>query len=222
MSAAYERVRKALEGTPLAGDLDRMNAELHLTPDSPEWVIASLALIGSSALREDLRSVERRLARLPETLDEAMRASAAEIVRGLASDIASATTTAIKDDTLPIMQRVAEIMAEHVAGLVADVHKATQESTNSASADIAATSSTISSVSSALARGVAKVGGWTPARIASIAFGVLIAASMFAAGNAVHAADVVLGCPTRVQHITRGLHLTGHDANAVRTYICKG
>ena len=222
MSAAYERVRKALEGTPLAGDLDRMNAELHLTPDSPEWVIASLALIGSSALREDLRSVERRLARLPETLDEAMRASAAEIVRGLASDIATMTTESIKAETVPVMQRVADIMAEHVSGLVADVRKATQESTNSVSADIAATSSAMTAASCTLAKSAAKVGGWTPARIAAIGLGVVIGAGMFAAGNAVHAADVVLGCPTRVEHIARGLHLNSHDANAVRNYICKG
>ena len=222
MSAAYERVRKALEETPLSGDLDRLNAELHLTPDAAEWVIAALALIGTSALQEDLHAVERRLVRLPETLESGMRASGAEIVRGLGHEIAAATTESIKMTSLPMLQQAATIMADHVAGLVEDARKATQDSAASVSADIAAASSAMSQASAALAKGAAKVGGWTPQRIATAALGAILAAGMFAAGNVVHAADEVLQCPSRIEHVANRWHLNTRDRNALRNYVCKG
>jgi hypothetical protein len=72
-----------------------MNAEMHLTPEAPEWVIAALTAIGTAAVSRDLQAVERALGRLPDTLDVSMRSIGAEMVKGLAQDIASSTTAAI-------------------------------------------------------------------------------------------------------------------------------
>ena len=124
--------------------------------------------------------------------------------------------------SLPMLQQAATIMSDHVGGLVDDVRKATHDSTASVSADIAAASSAMSQASAALAKSAAKLRGWSPQRIATAALGAILAAGMFAAGWAVHSADVMLGCPSRVERITRSLHLTPHSADAVQDYICKG
>jgi len=151
-----------------------------------------------------------------------MRASGAEIVRGLGEEIAASTTVAIKNDTLTLLQRVADTMESAVDGFVGEARVATTAATQSVGAEIAATSSAMSQASLSLAQAAGKVGGWTPARIASIALGTIIAAALFAAGNALHAADVVLGCPARVEHATRALHQSPHDANVMRNSICGG
>lgn len=225
MSAPYERVRKALEGTAMAGDLDRLNAELHLTPESPEWVIAALAMIGAVGLQRDLREVERRLTRLPETLADGMRASGAEIVRGLGDEIAGTTTDAVKRDTLAMLQQAANIMADHVGGLVEDVRKATLESTASLSADVATTSSAMTAASTALAHGVAKLGGWTAESIATTAVGVALGAmlgiGMFFTGATVRSYNDTRACTHRTDRVANALHLTPHGRNALQRALCQ-
>ena len=170
------------------------------------------------AVKRERHHVQDAAADLPD----AMRASGAEIVRGLGDEIAKATTASIKSDTVSMLQSAANIMAEHVGGLVEDVRQAAQDSTASVSADITAASSAMSQASAALAKSAAKLRGWSPQRIATAALGAILAAGMFAAGYAVHSADVMVGCRSRVERITRSLHLTPHSANAVQDYICKG
>jgi len=93
---AYERVRRALNGTALDGQIERLNTELHLTPDSPEWTIAALGIIGSEKVRTDIASLRLRLKAVEEEIVESMRASAIDIVSGLAADIADKSVEAIK------------------------------------------------------------------------------------------------------------------------------
>jgi hypothetical protein len=87
--AAYERVRLALEGTALAGQLEKFNAELHLTPESPEWTIAALGMIAGQALTERLDSAEIEFSKTAAALPDGLRAAGTEVTRGLAADIAT-------------------------------------------------------------------------------------------------------------------------------------
>jgi hypothetical protein len=91
VSAAYERVRAALKGTSLEGELDRLNAELHLTPDAPEWTLAALTFVGGAALRYRLDEAQAAIAEMLNDLPSAMKSSAVEIVRGLAAEISGET-----------------------------------------------------------------------------------------------------------------------------------
>lgn len=217
MSPAYERVRQALEGTPLAGELDRLNAELHLTPDAAEWVIAALAAVGTAALARDLQAVERALGRLPDTLESSMRASGSETVRGLGDEIATATTQAIRDDAVALLGRCATVMEEHVAGLVQHGRSVSE----TAQSEIEASSRATTMAARSLTEAAVRVGGWTPARIASTALGAVLAATLYAAGAVTHPLDVYFGCGTRVDRVTHGLHLAQRQANAVRAYVCR-
>lgn len=95
MSAAYERVRAALVGTDLEGELDRLNAELHLTPDAPEWTLAALTFVGGAALRYRLDKAQATITELLNDLPDAMKSSAVVIVHGLAAEIAGKTVTQV-------------------------------------------------------------------------------------------------------------------------------
>lgn len=222
MSAAYERVRHALAGTSLAGEIDKINAELYLTPDSPEWILAALGVVGGAALRADLQAVERALSRLPENLDGSMRAAGVEIVQGLAADVATATTEMIKSDAVKLLQEAADTLTRAVGSLTSEVKTMSKESHAASVTAIHETQVVTQQVAGALLDASVRIGGWTPARIASIAIGVLTATVIFVAGATTHGVDILIGCPTRTEHVTRLLHLNSHDSNLVRNYICGG
>jgi hypothetical protein len=95
------------------------------------------------------------------------------------------------------------------------------ETTQTADVNSAAASSAMTQASSSLVLAANHVSGWTPQRIASIGLGVVLSFAMYAIGNIAHTTDVVVGCAARVEHVTHGLHLAPHDANAVRAFICK-
>lgn len=222
----YEKFREALRGTPLEGLAEKLKAAYDLRDDDPVWVYAATTAVGSAPLARDLQAVERGLTRLPDTLESSMRASGVEIVKGLAQDIAGETSAAIKGETLSTFIQVAEKLEQAVFDLVAEARTATEDSTQTVGANVAAVSEAMSLASSSLIVAAGKVGGWTSQRIvtALLALGIGVggAAAMFVAGAMVHADDVVTGCSGRVAHVTGLLRLDAHRSNAVRNYICKG
>jgi hypothetical protein len=95
---AYDRVCKALGGTALAGQIEKLNSELHLTPESPEWVIAALAMIAGQGLSERVDRATADFQKSASAIPAAMREAGLEIVNGLAGDIAAATSAAITSE----------------------------------------------------------------------------------------------------------------------------
>ncbi|MHB8704012.1 MAG: hypothetical protein ACYC8W_07750 [Candidatus Tyrphobacter sp.] len=98
---AYERVRKALQGTTLDGQIEKLNSELHLTPESPEWTIAALGIIAGEAVTQRVERTSLELAKASSDLPLGLKAAGAEIVRGLAEQIGSETCTQIVEGALP-------------------------------------------------------------------------------------------------------------------------
>lgn len=119
--AAYERVRKALEGTALDGEIEKLCAELHLTPESPEWTIAALAIIGAQPLSMQLTITKARLEGALQELPDAMRAAGTEIVRGLGADIAAKSVEAIREKTPQDLKQIVSVAAADLK-TVSDAH----------------------------------------------------------------------------------------------------
>jgi hypothetical protein len=220
MSAAYERVRQGLEGTALAGDLDRMNAEMHLTPDAPEWVIAALTAIGTATLSRDLQATERALGQLPDTLDVSMRSAGAEIVKGLAQDIAGSTTAAITDGALSKFVETAGKLEDAVFEVVAELRKATQETTTAAQSAVEGVNERAMTTGSVLTQTAERLADWTPSRVTSVFIGVILAAGIFAIGYFGRLGGDVLGCSTRVEHLAIASHYDARSQNLLRHAAC--
>lgn len=96
--AAYERVRKALEGTPLDGQIERLCAELHLTPESDEWVIAALTVVASSRLEQSLERADGMVDELPNRIEAVLRTQAEPLARTMASTIGPAVVASLKSE----------------------------------------------------------------------------------------------------------------------------
>ncbi len=90
MSAAYETLRKALEGTQLEGKLADLNAALGLTPEAPEWVISVLSSVGTIPMEQRLAETERRI---DEALAEIRKAT--DTVAGKSDEIAQPIAAAV-------------------------------------------------------------------------------------------------------------------------------
>lgn len=222
MSDAYERVCAALEGTPLSGQIDALNASLHLTPDAPEWIIAALTAIGSAAMQNDLQAVERHLIRLPDVLAESMRAAAAELVKDLANDIARDTTEAIKNKTIALMVGIADKMETFSDSHAAEISATTKQLSQHVEAEVVALSSIVSESSKRLSRAADHLRGWSSSRFVTLAFGVIAGAAMFFVGSVSHTTDFFIGCNARVEHLVHANHLAPRTANLLRAQICNG
>ena len=222
MNTAYERVRASLEGTSLSGQIDALNASLHLTPDAPEWIIATLSAIGSVPLQNDLQAVERHLIRLPDVLTDSMRAAASQIVKDLASDIARDTTESIKNETIAMMVQVAEKMSTYSDSHAAEIEKTTKALSTYVEGEVVALSSVVSESSKRLSAAANRLGGWDSTRFVTLAIGVIAGVAMFFLGSFTHTTDVFVGCNSRVAAIVRTNHLAPHTANLLRSEICRG
>lgn len=102
--AAYDRVKQALAGTPLEGEMERLNTELHFTPESPEWAIAAIAILGHAGLTQELTKTRLALTDTEKHLPVRLKEAGAVIVKGLAADIASESVEAIRADGLQVIK----------------------------------------------------------------------------------------------------------------------
>ena len=220
MSAAYERVRQALDGTTLAGDLDRLNAELHLTPDAAEWVIAALTAIGTAGLSRDLQAVERALVRLPDTLAEALRAAAVPIVEGLAQDTVGAIREDAKTALIDLLGKALDIHSTEVATLVRSQEAAAKTLTTAAQSAVADINERAMTTGSVLTKTAARLAGWTTVRISYVAFGVILGAALLAIGFFGRIGGDLRACNVKVERLAIASHYTAHEQNLLRHAAC--
>jgi len=95
MSLAYDLVRDAVRGTTLESQLDTIAMRLHLTSDSPDWIIGAVAAIAVQSTREATDALEARIASaiaaaIHQELDAKWRADLGSAIAGAV--VASAAT----------------------------------------------------------------------------------------------------------------------------------
>jgi hypothetical protein len=117
MSYAYDLVRDAVRGTALEPQLDTIAMRLHLTSDSPDWIIAAVAAIAVRSTREATDALEARIAGAianaiqaelsAQWRDSLGAAIAGAVVASAATKIAEPTQKAVADVTTSAKQYIA-------------------------------------------------------------------------------------------------------------------
>ena len=224
MSAAYERVRQSLKGTTLAGDLDRLNAELRLTPDAAEWIIAALTAIGSAGLSRDLQAMERAIAHLPNSLTEAMRAAAGPIVEGLAADVRSQVVEAVREDAkatlIDLLGQALDIHATEVGNLVKSQDVSAKALTTAAQSAVADVNKRAMTTGDVLMESAAKLAGWSTVRVSYVCFGIMLGGALLAIGFFGRIGGDLRECNVRVKRLAIISHYDAHAQNLLRHAAC--
>jgi hypothetical protein len=231
VSAAYERVRAALNGTALDGAIDLLNAELHLTPDSPEWSLAALGIVGGAALQARLESAERSIVEALDNFPAALRVSAVPIVETLAGDIRQQTVEGVRKDAksaiIDILTRAIDAHQTIVTDLVLEQTAATKSLTSAAVKAITDFSAAIkqievgtSATGSTFSQAAERLAGWSPLRITSISLGAILLAGSFTFGLSWSEADNARTCSARAAAVSSSYHLSARDGDVLRHDIC--
>jgi len=231
MSAAYERVRTALQGTSLEGEIDRLNADLRLTPDSPEWTLAALGIVGGAALQVRLEHAELSIVEALGNFPEALRASAVPIVETLAGDIRQQTVEGVREDAksaiINILSRAIDAHEKVITNLSMEQSAVAATLTTAAAKLVRDSSTAVSQIevralttASAFAQAAERLRGWSPMRIATVALGAMLLAGSFAFGLALRGADDHSRCSFRADHLAAISKLTDRKAAVELQQIC--
>lgn len=117
MSYAYDLVRDAVRGTALEPQLDTIAIRLHLTSDSPDWIIGAVAAIAVRSTREATDALEARIAgaiatAINKELDARWRGDLGSAIAGAVTASAAAK---IADPTQKAVAEVATSAKQFIA-----------------------------------------------------------------------------------------------------------
>ena len=125
MSLAYDLVRNAVRGTTLESQLDTIAMRLHLTSDSPDWIIGAVAAIAVQSTREATDALEARIASaIAAAIHQELNAQwRADLGSAIAGAVVASAATKIAEPTEKTVTAIATSAKQFIADADAKLKK---------------------------------------------------------------------------------------------------